>query len=39
MTMMPRAMLIVWLMPVMIDGTAWGSCTLNSNWRRVEPNT
>ena len=31
MTMMPSAMLIVWLMPVMIDGTACGSCTLNSS--------
>ena len=39
MTMMPRAMLIVWLTPVRIDGIAWGSCTLNSNWLRVEPNT
>ncbi len=31
MTTMPSAMLIVWLMPVTIDGTAWGSCTLVSS--------
>ena len=36
---MPSAMLIVWLTPVAIDGTAWGSCTLNRIWRRDEPKT
>ena len=39
MMMMPSAMLIVWLTPVAIEGTAWGSCTLNRIWRRDEPNT
>ena len=38
MTTMPSAMLIVWLMPVTIDGTACGSCTLVSTWRRDDPN-
>ena len=38
MTTMPSAMLIVWLMPVTIDGIACGSCTLVSSWRRDDPN-
>ena len=29
MTTIPSAIMIVWLTPVMIDGIAIGSCTLN----------
>ena len=33
-----RAIMMVWLTPAMIDGMALGNCTLNSNWRLVQPN-
>ncbi len=36
-TTMPNAIMIVCDSPVMIVGTAIGSCTLNSVWRVVAP--
>ena len=33
----PRAIMIVWLMPIMMDGLAKGSWILNRVWSEVEP--
>jgi hypothetical protein len=37
-TMMPSAIMIVWLTPSMIEGFASGSCTLRSTCPDVAPN-
>ena len=37
-TTIPRAIMIVWLIPVSMVGMAWGSCTLWRVWRGVAPN-
>ncbi|MNT72758.1 hypothetical protein D3C72_2113900 [compost metagenome] len=36
-TTMASAIMMVWLMPVMMVGSASGSCTLNSFWPLEEP--
>ncbi len=38
-TTMPRAIMIVWVRPVMMVGSAIGICTLSSVCRRVAPKT
>ena len=37
-TTIESAIMVVWLMPAMIVGSASGSCTPNSCWRRLAPN-
>ncbi len=37
MTTIDRAIMVVWLMPAMMLGSASGSCTPNSCWRRLAP--
>ncbi len=38
MTTMPRHIMIVWLMAVTNDLTAWGACTFHSSCQLLEPN-